>query len=389
MVMSVLTDNPPLGTAQAASVIAAAVRLLTKRTGAELTLVEVEDLGGTGQTVVVRAKVGENPFSLPRTIVVKQTPPQSRLEMFTREVVSYQFTTSLATGDRPGPELLAWDLEERVLIISDLGEAMTMSQVLASHSGGEENALMAWAQRLGKMHAATAGREADFSALLRRAKVPSGRDVIGQQVQGAVGALPEQLREHFSVEVSDEVREIAAKARSLFEKGAMRAFSPADPGPDNIVLTADQGVRFLDYEWGGFRDATLDIAYALLTYRGAMGEDKSGKSRELWAELDQRIVQAWRAEAVAVWPALADEMTVHKRVLAAGLVWVWLTTAWWLPGHRRDGAWSHSHALSSPTPQVLMARWEVLLGLAEAAQDQAVAKHAEAVIAALRAAWRW
>lgn len=384
--MSLLTDHPSLGTAQAASVIAAAVRLLTKRTGAEVTLVEVEDLGGTGQTVVVRARVGENPFSLPRTIVVKQTPSHGSLEKFAREVVSYQFTTSLATGDRPGPELLAWDLEERVLIISDLGEATPMSQVLAANAGGAENALMAWAQRLGRMHAATAGREIDFAALLRRAKVPPSRDVIGQQVQGAVLALPRQLRDHLAVDVSDEVRVFAAAARELFDKGSMRAFSPADPGPDNILLTADQGVRFLDYEWGGFRDAALDIGYALVTYRGAMRKEQS---EEHWAELDQRIVQAWRAEAVAAWPALADDATVRSRVLAAELVLVWLTTAWWLPGHGRDGAWSHSHALSSPTPQELLARWEGLLGLAEASEEHAVAEHAETVIAALRAAWRW
>ncbi|EFV13887.1 phosphotransferase family protein [Segniliparus rugosus] len=384
--MSLLTDPPSLGTAQAASVIAAAVRLLTKRTGAEVTLVEVEDLGGTGQTLVVRARVGENPFSLPRTLVIKQTPPQGSREMFTREVVSYQFTTSLATGDRPGPELLAWDSEERVLIISDLGEATPMSQVLASQSGGEENALMAWAQRLGRMHAATAGREIDFAALLRRAKVPPSRDIIGQQVQGAVLALPRQLREQLSLETPEEVRAIAAKAKELFDKGTMRAFSPADPGPDNILLTADQGVRFLDYEWGGFRDATLDIAYALVTYRGAMRKEES---KEYWSELDQRIVQAWRAEAVAVWPALADDVTLQKRVLGAMLIWVWLTTAWWLPGHGRDGAWSHRHSLSTPTPQALMARWEGLLGLANAAGDLAVAEHAETVIAALRAAWRW
>ncbi|MGL6235639.1 MAG: phosphotransferase family protein [Segniliparus sp.] len=384
--MSLLTDHPSLGTAQAVAVIAAAVRLLTKRTGAEVTLVEVEDLGGTGQTVVVRARVGENPFSLPRTIVVKQSPAHDSLEKFAREVVSYQFTTSLATGDRPGPELLAWDLDERVLIISDLGEAALMSQVLASSSGGTENALMAWAQRLGRMHAATAGREIDFAALLRRAKVPPSRDVIGQQVQGAVLALPKQLREHLSVDVPDEVRSAATKARELFDKGTMRAFSPADPGPDNILLTADQGVRFLDYEWGGFRDAALDIAYALVTYRGSMRKEQS---KEYWSQLDQRIVQAWRAEAVTAWPFLADEATLLRRVLAAELVWVWLTTAWWLPGHGREGAWSHGHALSTPTPQALLARWEGLLGLAEASGDSAVTEHAETVIAALRAAWRW
>ena len=53
-------------------VVAAAQRLLTRRTGASVTLVDPVDLGGSGQATVVRVRVSANPFQLPRTLVVKQ-----------------------------------------------------------------------------------------------------------------------------------------------------------------------------------------------------------------------------------------------------------------------------------------------------------------------------
>ena len=51
--------------------LAAAERLLTRRSGAGVVLADPEDLGGSGHSVVARARLARNPFSLPRTLVVK------------------------------------------------------------------------------------------------------------------------------------------------------------------------------------------------------------------------------------------------------------------------------------------------------------------------------
>ena len=50
--------------------LAAAERLLSRRTGATIVLADPEDLGGSDRSVVARARVARNPFSLPRTLVV-------------------------------------------------------------------------------------------------------------------------------------------------------------------------------------------------------------------------------------------------------------------------------------------------------------------------------
>ena len=95
-------------------VVAAAQKLLTRRTGAPVTLIDPVDLGGSGQAVVLRVRVSENPFQLPRTLVLKQVrdvPGDSERQgdladsngssAFLREAASYQFANALATDSRP------------------------------------------------------------------------------------------------------------------------------------------------------------------------------------------------------------------------------------------------------------------------------------------------
>ena len=247
-------------------VVAAAQRLLTKRTGAPVTLIDPVDLGGSGQAIVLRVKVSENPFQLPRTLVVKQVrdlPGESELHSeltdvagssaFLREAASYQFANALATDSRPGPELHAYDLDARLLILSDLGDASAIPTLLRSSDASMvTNSLMAMAQALGRMHAATVGREDDFAALLRRVGQPDSADGISAQIPDALAAVPGMLTGLLGVGAPPDVLlERVSRSGRLFAHGAFRAFSPSDLCPDNIIVN-DEGVRFLDYEWGGF-----------------------------------------------------------------------------------------------------------------------------------------
>src|SRR5690606_25300448 len=166
---------------RAADVVSAAQQLLTKRMGAPVKLSDPIELSGSGRTTVLRVRVAENAYSLPRTLIVKQVraaaedPATGALapgvaggdSAFLREAVSYQFTTSLGRDHRPGAYLVAHSLPDRLLILSDLGENAGMTAALRSgNKTTVRNALMAFAQALGRMHAATVGREADFVALL-------------------------------------------------------------------------------------------------------------------------------------------------------------------------------------------------------------------------------
>ncbi|MGB2950721.1 kinase [Rhodococcus sp. BGS-1C] len=372
-------------------VVAAAQRLLTRRTGASVTLVDPVDLGGSGQATVVRVRVSANPFQLPRTLVVKQVrdnPVESSAadgggqSAFLREAASYQFANALATDSRPGPELLAYDLSARLLVLSDLGDASPITALLKhSDAASVTNSLMAMAQALGRMHAATVGREDDFAALLRRVGLPNTADGITAQIPDALVAVPRMLADELGIaETPSAFFDRVERSGRLFAHGTSRAFSPSDLCPDNIIVN-EEGVRFLDYEWGGFRDATLDITYALASFPGCLCHF------DLSAELAQAMIDAWRSEVVGIWPHLADDAVLASKILDAQLIWVWLTTYWFLPNDHTRIAAARAHHLSVPRSDALLSRWSALVDQAVTTGDSDVADFARRVVAALEAKW--
>ncbi|MBC8092726.1 MAG: hypothetical protein H7Y15_12455, partial [Pseudonocardia sp.] len=162
--------------------LAAAERLLTRRAGASVVLADPEDLGGSDRSVVARARVARNPFSLPRTLVVKHylgEPDPSRPDPFHHEVASCQLFTALPTEARASPVLIAHDPASRLLVLEDLGRSSTLADKLFGPDPADASrCLLSWARALGRMQAATAGRENDFGALLRRLGERSWRDPV-------------------------------------------------------------------------------------------------------------------------------------------------------------------------------------------------------------------
>ena len=377
-----------LATDRVAWVVAAAQRVLAKRLGAPVRLVEPEELGGSGRTVVLRVRVAENFYYLPRTLIVKQVQKARRGEWdtepgvtsadaaFVREAVSYQFATAMPREDRPGPDLLAHDLTERLLILSDLGSGLRLGAQLRRPGSSPENLVVALAQALGRMHAATVGRESDFDALLRRADVTRRPDAVGAQAATAVDAVPVMLRDKLGVDVPAGARKAALAGSQLFARGPCRAFSPADLCPDNVIVN-DDGVRFLDYEWGGFRDATLDITYLLTMFPACLCYI------EIPTEREQSLIDAWRAEIVGVWPVLADDDALDRRLLDATVIWVWLTTYWFMPDNEIRFAAARQHGSSIPRSKALVVRWQALERRARAARRGDIADFAAAVVTEL------
>ncbi len=345
---------------RAAEVVSAAQHLLTKRMGAPVKLSDPIELSGSGRTTVLRVRVAENAFSLPRTLIVKQlrggahdrrigglAPGVASTDSaFLREAVSYQFTTALSSEHRPGAYLLAHNLAERLLILSDLGENASLTAVLRTGvEPASRNALMAFAQAMGRMHAATVGREADFVALLRRVDVVHRIDGIAQQAEAAIGEVPGLLQRELGIEVPGEIAQRIVAGNRLFSAGRYRAFSPSDLCPGCLC----------DFE--------------------------------LSRERARQMVEAWRSEVVGVWPALADDTLLAERILEARLIWVWLTTFWFLPADHTRIAAAREHGLSVPRSAALINRWAALAEDARCTGDDALGDFAEHVSATLEERW--
>ncbi|WP_407652510.1 phosphotransferase [Amycolatopsis cynarae] len=359
-------DTPP-GERAVIGAVAAGEAVLARRFGSAIKLVDPELLPGSGPATVVRARIASSPFGLPRTLVIKHYPdpaPSGQPDPFAQEAVSYQLFTALPPEDRMCPELLAHDPAARVLVIDDLGRAPTLRDKLrGSDARAAERSLLSWARSLGRMHATTAGREADFDALLRRVGGPV------QQEDGTPAAacaqLPSLLSETVGVETPEEVRHYAEQACARARSLAYRAFSPVDLSPENNLVTS-HGVRFLDFERGRVRNALIDAAHLRVPFAS------SAHPGALPAGMSEAMVAAWRAEIAGVWPGLADNDVLSAHLLDHQLLLVWVNT------------WS-ALAGGSEEPAALVTWWRNLHAYAERQGSARLAAHARETAAALDA----
>src|SRR5689334_8438959 len=315
--------------------LAAAERLLSRRAGATIVLADPEDLGGSDRSVVARARVARNPFSLPRTLVVKhysEEPAPGRPDPFPFEVASAQLFTSMSPELRPSPVLIAHDPEARLLVMEDLGRSSTLADKLFGPDGAAaQRCLLSWAGALGRMQAATAGREKDFGALLRRLGERAWRDPLADEARAAFAGVAGLLRDELGVVATPAAIQEAHDTARLLGGTRYRAFSPSDTCPDNNLVTS-RGVRFVDFEWGCFRDIALDAAYFRVPFPGCEA------SFALPEGMAEAMLDAWRSEVVEVWPDLDSSERLERRLRQAQLLWVWLCTWWLLPRLRgRDG----------------------------------------------------
>jgi hypothetical protein len=361
--------------------LAAAERLLSRRTGATIVLADPEDLGGSDRSVVARARVARNPFSLPRTLVVKHyrdEPAPGRPDPFPFEVASAQLFTSMSPELRPSPVLIAHDPASRLLVMEDLGRSSTLADKLFGPDGAAaQRCLLAWAAALGRMQAATAGREKDFGALLRRLGERAWRDPMADEARAAFAGVAGLLRDELGVVATPAAIQEAHDTARLLGGTRYRAFSPSDTCPDNNLVTS-RGVRFVDFEWGCFRDIALDAAYFRVPFPGCEA------SFALPPGMADTLLATWRNEIAAVWPDLEESGRLDARLFDAQLLWVWLCTWWFLPRIRvRDQHVGQDAGRSPRISTALSHYWDQLAADAAVAGKSATAELGVAVAEAL------
>lgn len=365
---------------QLAGALATGESLLTRRAGSPVTLTDPEDLGGTGRSTVVRARLGENPLAAGRSVVIKVLDDDAPIAPFLREVAAYRYATALPNQSRPGPLLLAADEESRMLVLTDLGHGRGMVGMLSEGAEAAARGVSAWGQALGRMHAATVGGDDDFAALLRRT-VGRGPQISPDEVAAQAYACRDgghTLVARLGIELAPRLAADLDEGCRLFAEGDLRAFSPSDVGPENILLNED-GVQFMDYEFGAFRDGTLDVAYALVTFPAYLAENAVRRR----GDLEKRLVDAWRAEVEPLWPVARRGGELTRRLLVARTLWVWLSTHWLVTG----GARGHDWALHATDARVVLTRWADLADAASRAGDAELTAAAEQMERALRLFW--
>lgn len=311
----------PANITQHQHIIAQAEELLSKRFGGQQVLKDVVPLSGSGSATVLRAKVAASPFLQARSLVVKHIPQTGQMidrSMLLREIIAYQFTTSLSPDVRPGPVLLAYDVEQQLLVISDSGEGDAFSELLRSNDQDLRFGMLRnLGEAIGKMHAATATQEQNFDILLRRmlqkhpeaAPMHAFRERL-LQMSMHVGV---ELVTDAGITVRAAISALVDEAARRLARGQHRAFTPFDLSPDNIIVS--DRTHFLDYEWAGFRDVTFDIACVIAGFPQYLA------SRPISDDEADELIEAWVGEVGATWPNVRNTTRLHARLLISLIGW--------------------------------------------------------------------
>jgi hypothetical protein len=333
------------------------------------TLTDPHDLGGSERSAVLRCRVAGG-----GTVVVKNYPGTAEgADSFAAEAAGF----ALAAQAGAGPRLLATSPPARLVVMSDLGLAPSLADVLLTGSAAAaEAALLDWVRACGELAAVTAGQQPELAALLAAHRVAPAADGAEPAADGAEPAadgsehwlerrifqIPAILGEP-SLPAPAGLAADLAEVAGIVRPGQPEVFSPGDICPDNNLLTAG-GVRFVDFESAEFHSAFLDAAYLRKPFSTCWCVFRLPERISLPAEA------AYRDRVCRAFPDLA-------------------TDACWLPGVRRAMAAWTLHAMSylldrsmaadksmidddraAPTArQLLRYRWRRLLGELEPAGE--------------------
>ncbi|WP_163541846.1 hypothetical protein [Occultella kanbiaonis] len=232
--------------------VTATLRLASAALGCPLT--DPVPLGGSTRSLVLRAQTPAG-----TSVVIKHFEPDGGgANGEDGDDACRREAAGLAHLDHT-PDLLAADLDARLVVMTDAGSAPTLADLLRGSDPAAARAAAArWAHALGDLCGGSSSAvEAVTSAIGESAdpgietRIRAGVDAIAR-VSGAV--VPDGLES-----------ELAAVLGLLNDRSTLVA-SPGDTCPDNALLEPDGRVVFLDLEGTDVHHPALDAAYALLPF---------------------------------------------------------------------------------------------------------------------------
>ena len=291
-------------------------------------------LGGGERTSVERVRA-LYPDGAAASLVVKQY--RSAGEGWVRESAALAV---LPAGAR-GPRLIEAGDAPPVVILADEGDGPSVADALLGRDpDSAARAVVAWAEAIARLHAATRNVRAAFRGELaaREGDVHVSDAPTAARIEDAVRLLDRQcggLGVRVPGGAFDELRELAHR----LDGSGTAALTPADTCPDNDVLVGDDLV-LLDFEDAQWRHVAWDVAYLTVPWPSCWC------SWRLPEPVAAAAVSAYRAIAATAFPEVAEPV-FERQVEAATVGWCMASAGAWL-----DVALAHDPPVTGrgPTP---------------------------------------
>ena len=313
--------------------------------GFELT--EPVSLASSGRSVVLRCKSpGKG------SVVLKSYPATAEgTGSFAAESAGLEFTAGLGVG----PDLLAADSRHRLIVMSDLGDAPSLADLLLGKSRADAaRALLSWGRTCGELAARTAGRQREYARLLafRAAEEPANAG-DAHWLERRIWEMPGLLG-RLSIEAQGPLDEELRDLASLLRPGKYDVFSPGDICPDNNLITT-RGVRFIDFENAEFHSVFLDAAYLRMPFSTCWCVLR------LPAKIAKSAEAEYRGQVSLIIPELVGDEIWQTGVRRAMAAWTLHATAHLLSASVTTDASVNPEADTAPTRrQLLTYRWQRL-----------------------------
>lgn len=312
------TQNNP--TNQFEPVITAASHLLAQRAGAPVQLTDVVCLSEEERrNRLLRVRVENPPEGLPASLIIKQVvakeynPDQAAswdTQRFFRDWAGAEFLSNLPGDPGHGPRFYGGNRELGFIILEDLGQnhQSLVEPLLEGDAASAEAALLRYIMRLGKMHADTVGRAAEFQALLHAANPALAAAPVAHEERPLGIPHFTNILTSFGVAVEAELlTELQAMYERIEQPGPFSAFIHRDLCPDNMFFIGED-VRLFDFEGGSFGHALIDASYARIPFPTCWCCNRIPQPVVL------KLEAAYRTELMRGCPAAADD-----RLFAQGL----------------------------------------------------------------------
>jgi Phosphotransferase enzyme family len=262
-------------------------------------------------------------------VILKRSKPAEREDLtesvqdFCNEWAALQLLSTVAP-QTVAPRFFGGDLEQRLLLMEDLGAAPSLAdRLLAPDREEAEVACLAYARCLGRLHAATTGKGTAYLDMLRSITGKESPDPWHERVQRIFSQLAASLASA-GVELDAAcLSEVQALGESLLLKASAAVLTHGDPCPDN-ALVVDGEMRLIDFEFAGLRPPLVDGAYGRVPFPTC------------WcvSRLPQNLVSAmetsYREELRQASSWVGDEQAWRRAVVEASAFWLVSDVAEWL-----------------------------------------------------------
>jgi Phosphotransferase enzyme family len=328
---SASTGEPPSRQA----LLDAVARALSGRFGRAVGVGTVTEISAPERrNLLLRCSVEPSGRDVPATVIVKHVRGDydpARLDSwdtirFLRELCGASFLDVPTTSGAHLPRFFGGDVELGFVLLEDLGphHQSLVEPLLEQDAASAERALLAYVQRLARLHADGSGRLSAYDEIAH-AFGPRIRDALANRHVVGV-ARPKALIEKLATMIEihpDAERELHETLAMVAGPGPFRTFVHGDPCPDNVFY-AGGSLRLIDLEFARPASALIDALYP------RMGFPTCWCANRVPGELVTRLEAAYRKELLRACPEAGDDRVFGSALVDACGYWLFISLEWML-----------------------------------------------------------